>query len=338
MMRAIIEHASCGCLPIAVSAESISASAPSNTAARDVARLGARRPRTIRSSTAASRWRRCTGVCCSRQRPMISFCTTGTTSGDSSTPRSPRATITASAAATSLPEVLDRLAAFRSWRQSASAGRPVCRPRATPARRPRASRTTARRNRRRSPARAPGRGGPASVSAGNRTRFEGSVTPMRSRERAALDDRGTRPGRSRSRPRAARFFHRRGARDRRAADPPPAPAYSMAIVSGEPAAPSASATVCPASICAGTPTAGPNLRALQVLHHRDRLSARARFLAQGGHPSGVLLVCAVREIQSRDVHPRVDQGAYRLDVVGRRSQRTDDLGVAQAHLRWHLRD
>ena len=88
----------------------------------------------------------------------------------------------------------------------------------------------------------------------------------------------------------------------------------------------------------GQAAAGANLRALQVLQHRDRLSARARFRAQGGDPSGVLLVRAVREVQSRDVHPRVDQGAYRLDVVGRRSQRTDDLGVAQAHVRWHLRE
>src|SRR5204863_6743977 len=83
---------------------------------------------------------------------------------------------------------------------------------------------------------------------------------------------------------------------------------------------------------------GPDLRTLEILQHRDRLAARLRRLAHNGEPARVLRVRAVREIEARDVHPRVDQAAYRLDVVRRGTQRTDDLGVAQTHVRWHLRD
>ena len=108
MIRAIIEHASRGCLPMAVSADSMTASAPSNTAAATSlasARVG-RVDSTIDCSISVAT---ITGVCCSRQLPMISLCTTGTCSGDSSTPRSPRATITRVGGRDHLPQILDRL-------------------------------------------------------------------------------------------------------------------------------------------------------------------------------------------------------------------------------------
>ena len=55
---------------------------------------------------------------------MISFCTTGTTSGDSSTPRSPRATITASAAATTSQRF--STASGVSILATIGVGRPAC--------------------------------------------------------------------------------------------------------------------------------------------------------------------------------------------------------------------
>ena len=101
----------------------MTASAPSNTAAATSlasARVG-RVESTIDCSISVATM---TGVCCSRQLPMISFCTTGTCSGDSSTPRSPRATITASAAATTSHRL--STASGVSIFATIGVGRPAC--------------------------------------------------------------------------------------------------------------------------------------------------------------------------------------------------------------------
>ena len=98
-MRAIICTASTGYLPTEVSPESITASLPSRMA--------------LATSEASARvGRGCSIMDCSicvavmtgfprqLQRRMISFCARGTRSGAVSTPKSPRATITASDAST----------------------------------------------------------------------------------------------------------------------------------------------------------------------------------------------------------------------------------------------
>ena len=97
MMRAIMLTASMGYFPEAVSAESITASEPSKIAlatSEASARVG--RGFSVMDSSI------CVAVITGRRsslaRAIIVFCTTGTRSGFISTPRSPRATITPSAA------------------------------------------------------------------------------------------------------------------------------------------------------------------------------------------------------------------------------------------------
>src|SRR2546429_453376 len=97
MMRAIMLTASIGYFPVAVSAESITASDPSKIALA-TSEASARVGRGF-SVIDSSIWVAViTGRRSSLALEMIVFCTTGTRSGLISTPRSPRATITASAA------------------------------------------------------------------------------------------------------------------------------------------------------------------------------------------------------------------------------------------------
>ena len=94
-MRFIIATASTGYLPAADSAESMMASAPSNTAvatSETSARVGTGLL-TIDSSICVATT---TGLPARRVRRVICFCTPGTFSSGISTPRSPRATISAS--------------------------------------------------------------------------------------------------------------------------------------------------------------------------------------------------------------------------------------------------
>ena len=95
MMRAMVAQARAGCRPEAVSADSITASAPSKTALATSlasARVG-RGAVTIDCSISVAT---IAGVCLWRQTSSTCFWTAGTASGDSSTPRSPRASISAS--------------------------------------------------------------------------------------------------------------------------------------------------------------------------------------------------------------------------------------------------
>ncbi len=98
MIRTIIFTASTGCFPTAVSAESMTASVPSKMAlatSEASARVG-RLCSTIDSSIWVAVM---TGFPAARASRIIRFWSTGTRSGGSSTPRSPRATMMPSAAA-----------------------------------------------------------------------------------------------------------------------------------------------------------------------------------------------------------------------------------------------
>ena len=98
MMRSMMFTASYGYCPAAVSADSITASAPSNTAVATSlasARVGAGALIMLSSICVATT----TGRPSCRAARTIRFCASGTSSGGSSTPRSPRATITASVSA-----------------------------------------------------------------------------------------------------------------------------------------------------------------------------------------------------------------------------------------------
>ena len=99
MMRSIICTHSTGNAPAAVSPESISASAPSQTALATSlasARVGRRCSVMLSSIWVAT----ITGTSSRSAARMMRRCQTGTSSGPTSTPRSPRATITPSEAAT----------------------------------------------------------------------------------------------------------------------------------------------------------------------------------------------------------------------------------------------
>ena len=96
MMRLIILTAPTGYFPTAVSPESITASEPSSTAlATSLASARVGDGFVIIDSSICVAV--ITGFLRLAASPMILFCSTGTFHGDSSTPRSPRATITESA-------------------------------------------------------------------------------------------------------------------------------------------------------------------------------------------------------------------------------------------------
>ncbi len=99
MIRAIVLTVSIGYLPTLVSPESITASAPSSTAlatSEASARVG-RAFSIIESSIWVATM---TGLAFSRHSCTARFCTSGTWSSGSSTPRSPRATMMPSNAST----------------------------------------------------------------------------------------------------------------------------------------------------------------------------------------------------------------------------------------------
>ena len=94
-IRSIMFTASNGYCPAAVSADSMTASAPSNTAVATSdasARVGAGALIMLSSICVATT----TGIPRSRAARTMRFCASGTSSGGSSTPKSPRATMTAS--------------------------------------------------------------------------------------------------------------------------------------------------------------------------------------------------------------------------------------------------
>ena len=115
MIRAIVATASIGYAPTLVSPDSITASAPSSTAlaTSDASARVGRGAEIIDSSIWVATM---TGLALRRAFSTISFWTIGTSSSGSSTPRSPRATITPSKASDDLVEVARPPAASRSWR------------------------------------------------------------------------------------------------------------------------------------------------------------------------------------------------------------------------------
>ena len=70
-----------------------------------------------------------------------------------------------------------------------------------------------------------------------------------------------------------------------------------------------------------------DLRPLQVDENADRVLARVGRLAHRAVECRMLLAAAVREIEARDVHARLDQRAHGLRARGRGSQRAHDLGA-----------
>ena len=202
-IRSIICTAASGCRPLAVSPESITASAPSQTAfatSEASARVG-RGWSIIEFSICVAMM---TGFPAAFAFRQISFCRSGTRSGRISTPRSPRATITPSAAAMiassrssasgfSIFAMIGTIRPARSIsaRQAAMSSGPT-------------ARTTAPRSRRRARCRRRGRRGPSSESASARSATPGRLIPLCSPSVAALDDLGARRARRRWRGRAAR--------------------------------------------------------------------------------------------------------------------------------------
>ena len=144
-MRAIVSTTSSGSWPMAVSAESMTASVPSNTAlatSLTSARVGAGAVIMLSSIWVAVM----TGTPASTQARMICFCRWGTSSSGHSMPRSPRATITASADDEDAVEVGDGRCGLDLGHQRRAARRRSRRaPRRCPRRR---ARTTPRRSRR----------------------------------------------------------------------------------------------------------------------------------------------------------------------------------------------
>ena len=232
-MRSIICTTRTGWRPEAVSAESITASAPLNTAVGDVGDLGAGRLRRRRPCSRASASRR--SPACRRARPSSSSRSwaIGTASGSSSTPRSPRATMIPSAAAT-ISSMFSIASGFSIFAISRWASRPAASRAARRGRR-RGGRTTARGSRR--PSASAKRGVLAVLlgQRGRRDRRAGQVDPLvvaqrsrRARPGSATSspvDRG-RPGAPAARRRAAPGC--RGAR-RRAS-----PAYWDGMSAGPP--------------------------------------------------------------------------------------------------------
>jgi len=71
--------------------------------------------------------------------------------------------------------------------------------------------------------------------------------------------------------------------------------------------------------------ADPDLRALQVGHNRDVLTAVGRDLAHTVEGPAMRRVFPVREVEARHVHPLVNQAADHLLAVRGRSEGADDL-------------
>ena len=74
--------------------------------------------------------------------------------------------------------------------------------------------------------------------------------------------------------------------------------------------------------------ADPQLRARQVLQDRDLAAGAAGGVAHQPRGLGVLLGGAVREVQPRDVHARLDHAHEHLGVARGGADRGDDLGAA----------
>src|SRR5262249_24837706 len=75
---------------------------------------------------------------------------------------------------------------------------------------------------------------------------------------------------------------------------------------------------------------GPDadLRALQILQDADRAAPLLRLAAHHAQRRQVGVVVAVREVQPRDVHARVEQLRDHLGAARGGAERTDDLGAA----------
>ena len=105
------------------------------------------------------------------------FCASGTSSGGSSTPRSPRATMTASVSSQDRVEVVQRLRLLQLDHHPGAAAAIAPSP---PPRPPGVARRTGRCSWRRAPARRPGRRGPSRSARGSAAPCPGTLTPLRS--------------------------------------------------------------------------------------------------------------------------------------------------------------
>jgi hypothetical protein len=64
----------------------------------------------------------------------------------------------------------------------------------------------------------------------------------------------------------------------------------------------------------------------------NRLLAAGGRRAKGLEPSGVLLVAAVREVQARDVHPRLDELLEGFSRIAGRAYGANYLGFSIEHV------
>ena len=79
---------------------------------------------------------------------------------------------------------------------------------------------------------------------------------------------------------------------------------------------------------------GPDLRTLQVAEQRDRPAGIIRGLSHRLRRRAMRLGVAVREVETRDVHARLDHRSHDLRRGARRSDRAHDARAAK-HVHWY---
>ena len=317
-----------GNLPIEVSPASMMASTPSSTAcAASVtsARVG-RGASLIDSSTCVAR---ITGTPRRRAAETIRFCTAGRVSIGNSTPRSPRATITASASAR-MSSIASTALGFSIFATMGSKGAPAAIAAARAARTSSADCTklSAAKS---TPIAIPARRSPRSfgVSAATGTRTPGRLMPLCASSMPPLTTRATtrlgvtlstsssiRPSSSRS------FCPARGRREQPVEPARDSPAFTRAVALVD------HQRLAVIQVERRSERPRPDLRAPEVLQNRHLAPGgrgrfpdpRARRHVVGGH--------AVGEIETERVRAGVDQLTNGRGVVRRRTERHENAGPA----------
>ena len=267
-----------------------------------------------------------TGLPARRQPRTARFWIAGTCSAGSSTPRSPRATISASA-----------WAMISSSRSTAEGFSSLAMMRARSPIRSRASMMssgrcgTARSSRRPAPAPCPGRAGPGRER-GDRQHHARHVDALAVGQSSAHQHLGIRAGRVAgvdAQAQAAVVQQQLGAGHQRGEDLGVGQTDALGVAGAR--------VQVQAEALAGLQLRRPlregahaQLGALQVGHHADGAAGLDLDLAQDGHADRVILGAAVAEVQPEHVHAGMEQAAEGVAVAAGRTQRGDDLGAAVA--------
>ena len=77
--------------------------------------------------------------------------------------------------------------------------------------------------------------------------------------------------------------------------------------------------------------AGADLGAAQILQGGDRLFAAGRRCAQRLEPPACSCVAAVREVEARDIHPRVDEPLERFERIAGGTDGANYFGLSFKH-------